>query len=291
MWEVRTHRSAILCSRPMASAPAANLDVFDSADVVEHYAGLQFLTACEQRMFETYLRPGGAILDLGVGGGRTTPFLSAIASQYIGADYSEKMVCACRKKFPNLQFEVADAADLSRFADRSFDAVVFSFNGSDYIAPEENRHRFLQECHRVLKPGGTFVFSSHNPRSIFVDLVWDRERVRRMAHRAAGNTGLLLYPVLALLTGARVGLACLHWLGTSVPRIARRLTTKMFWRGKGYWMDPTHGGLLTYCAAPDRVTEELATFGFKLLQYLPEDFPTKARPYVTRWFYYAFAKQ
>ena len=40
--------------------------------------------------------------------------------------------------FPGLQFEAADAADLSLFADASFDAVVFSFNGIDYLAPNEN---------------------------------------------------------------------------------------------------------------------------------------------------------
>jgi SAM-dependent methyltransferase len=145
------------------------------------------LTACEQLLFDTYLRPGMAILDLGVGGGRTTPYLSAIASRYVGVDYSEEMIRACRSKFPHLRFNVADASDLSQFADASFDSVVFSFNGLDCLAPHEKRENCLRECHRVLKAGGVYIFSSHNPRSLFLDWQWDRDRLRRLANKVAGG--------------------------------------------------------------------------------------------------------
>ena len=39
-----------------------------------------------------------AILDLGVGGGRTTPHLSSIAARYVGADYAAEMVARCQDK-------------------------------------------------------------------------------------------------------------------------------------------------------------------------------------------------
>ena len=274
----------------MASAPATNLDVYSAPEVVKFYAELNSVNACEQKMFQTHLKRGTAILDLGVGGGRTTPYLSSVASHYVGADYSEEMVRVCRKKFPQLRFEVADAADLSRFADQSFDAAVFSYNGSDYIAPEEKRSRFLRECHRVLKSGGVFIFSSHNPRAIFAGLVWDRERLRSIAGRLTRRAPFLFPPALALLTSVRVGFAFLQSLRASLPRVLRRVPTEMFWRGNGYWMDPTHGGLLTYCSVPGRTMSELASSGFRLLECLPEDYPTKSRLYTTRWFYYAAVK-
>ena len=71
---------------------AANLQVYRDPEVVSHYASLDYLTACERLLFDTYLKPGMAILDIGVGGGRTTPYLSQKASRYVGVDYSEEMV-------------------------------------------------------------------------------------------------------------------------------------------------------------------------------------------------------
>ena len=131
-----------------------NLDVYNRPDVAAHYGALDYLDDCERRLFEDYLKLGMAILDLGVGGGRTTPCLSMIASRYVGVDYAEEMIGVCRSKFPQLEFAVGDASDLSRFADASFDAVIFTFNGLDCLAPDLKRQQCLRECHRVLKNDG-----------------------------------------------------------------------------------------------------------------------------------------
>src|SRR5271156_5460549 len=144
-----------------------NIPIYNAPAVAGYYAELNYLTPCERLLFETYLRPGMAILDLGVGGGRTTAYLSSIAGRYVGVDYASEMVAACRNKFPQLEFETENASDLSRFATSSFDAVVMAFNGIDYVIPDEIRFRALREIHRVLKPEGTLIFSSHNPRAIW----------------------------------------------------------------------------------------------------------------------------
>src|SRR5580704_19256322 len=111
--------------------PDPNIYTYNSPEIASYYAALNYLTACERLLFDKYLRPGMDILDLGVGGGRLTPHLSSIAGRYVGADYGVEMVAACRKKFPQLEFEVANAADLSSFASSSFDAVVMAFNAFD----------------------------------------------------------------------------------------------------------------------------------------------------------------
>jgi ubiquinone/menaquinone biosynthesis C-methylase UbiE len=272
------------------SQPSANLGTYRAEEVVAYYARSSDLGGCERSLFDTYLKPGMAILDLGVGGGRTTPYLSEVASYYVGLDYSEEMIEVCRTKFPHLQFVVADASDLSRFLDGSFDAVVFSFNGLGHLAPDEKRLQCLRECRRVLKPGGIFIFSVHNPRALFIDWRWDRERLRRLAKRFSGRATLLFYPALAILTCARVGLALLRTLTKAIPRAYRRLPTKTFWHGEGYLLIPTHGGLLMHFALPHRVIAELANLNFEFLRELPEGYPDKGRRFGTRWFYYAFAK-
>jgi SAM-dependent methyltransferase len=56
---------------------------------------------------------------------------------------------------------IADARDLSRFEAGRFKLVVFSWSGIDGLAPID-RETVLREVHRVLSPGGVFLFSAHN---------------------------------------------------------------------------------------------------------------------------------
>lgn len=101
------------------------------------------------------------ILDIGVGAGRTTSLLRNISQNYIGIDYTPQMVEACRATHPDTQILLMDARDLSAFEKGQFSLAMFSFNGIDAVHATD-RKKVLSEVHRVLKPGGLFVFSAHN---------------------------------------------------------------------------------------------------------------------------------
>jgi ubiquinone/menaquinone biosynthesis C-methylase UbiE len=266
-----------------------NLQVYNRADVTAHYAALDYLTPCEELLFGRYIKQGAVVLDLGVGGGRTTPYLSRRASRYIGVDYASEMVNTCRRKYPGLEFLEAEASDLSALEGCSFDAVVCAFNGLDYVM-DEARGRCFKECRRVLKPDGVLLFSSHNARSIFVRPVWNRERVRTAAE-AVGKlynfTGTVAFCVLNLAAGAR---AFLRAAWGSARRILARFPSRAFWRGEGYLLDSTHGGLLTHCWVPARVVAELQEQQFRLLKVLGDDYPHPSQEYVTDWYYYVFSR-
>ncbi len=101
------------------------------------------------------------ILDIGVGAGRTTGILRPVSSDYIGIDYTQEMVQACRAAHPGARIEHMDARDLSAFESGRFALVVFSYNGIDAV-DLAGRRQVLREVHRVLQPGGLFLFSAHN---------------------------------------------------------------------------------------------------------------------------------
>jgi SAM-dependent methyltransferase len=267
-----------------------NIRTYNSPEVAGYYAALDYLTPCEQLLFDEYLKPGMDILDLGVGGGRLTAHLSSIAGRYVGADYAAEMVAACHKKFPQLEFEVANAADLSGFASSSFDAVVMAFNALDYVLPDEARLRALREIRRVLKPEGIFIFSSHNPRVIVARISWNRQRVQKLATKIGGHKPILVGLSFLALTAARVIVAVVNSLVRSIALAARRLPARIFWKGEGYWMDSAHGGLQTHYATPRKVTEELGRFGFQLLRVLGDDYPRESSQWMTGWYYYVFNK-
>ena len=269
---------------------AVNLKTYRVPEVASHYAALNYLTPCEQLLFQSHIQPGMSILDLGVGGGRTTSYLSKVASRYVGVDYSEAMIGACRRKFPGLDFLLADASNLSAFEDASFDAIVFSFNGLDSVVPDEKRSRCLRECWRVLRPAGVLIFSSHNPRSVLVRADWDRGRLRAFAGRFISPQNVFFSQVIGALTAAKATHAFFSAATRCTLKMIRRLPSPAFWRGEGNLYDSSHGGLSIHCSIPDRVVAELAEFEFQLVRWMGDDYPRVSRAFLTDWYYYVFSK-
>jgi ubiquinone/menaquinone biosynthesis C-methylase UbiE len=156
---------------------SVNKLTFARADVLEYFQDLDALFEPEKAIFEKLspLIRDKKILDLGIGGGRTTKYLLQISSDYTGLDYVAEFAEETSRKFPGAKILCGDACDLKEFEDEKFDFVIFSFNGLDCIAPED-RLKALREIHRVLKKEGFFMFSSHNrDYQYFKKLPWRRK--------------------------------------------------------------------------------------------------------------------
>lgn len=96
-------------------------------------------------------RPGEDILDLGCGTGHLTARIAESGAKVTGVDRSAEMAAAARLAYPNLKFEIADAANLT-FREE-FDAA-FSNATLHWIHEPE---LVLQGVWRALRPGGRFV--------------------------------------------------------------------------------------------------------------------------------------
>ncbi|HBE82355.1 MAG TPA: class I SAM-dependent methyltransferase [Blastocatellia bacterium] len=140
-----------------------NRKTYANAKVLDYYDGLSELFPAEKVLFEQLSSKleGAKILDIGVGGGRTTQYLLPRAAEYTGLDYVPEFIERVKKKYQIGNFIAGDARDLKEFEDESFDFALFSYNGIDAVL-HEDRLKILNEINRVLKKGGRIMLSSHN---------------------------------------------------------------------------------------------------------------------------------
>jgi SAM-dependent methyltransferase len=100
------------------------------------------------------------VLELACGTGRVTRHLRKALPEHaklVGTDLHADMIRIASEQLPNedITWEVADAQQLS-FADGTFDLVVCQFG----LMFMPDRTKALSEIHRVLRPGGKFLFNT-----------------------------------------------------------------------------------------------------------------------------------
>ena len=116
--------------------------------------------------------PGAAVMDLGCGTGKWGLKLLKAGYPTTFTDLSEKMLEEVRKKLeewrekPDLAskaakatVEAADAVNLRAFPENHFELVTAM---GDVVSICSNAGACLGEVHRLLKPGGVFVFTVDN---------------------------------------------------------------------------------------------------------------------------------
>ncbi|HMB25199.1 MAG TPA: class I SAM-dependent methyltransferase [Anaerolineales bacterium] len=125
---------------------------------------------------------GAEVLCLASGGGQQGPVLAAVGAHVTVLDNSpaqlkQDQLVAERESLP-LRAVEGDAADLSAFADASFDLV---FNPVSTVFMPDVR-AVWRECARVLRPGGILMAGFMNPVHYIFDLYKADEGILEVSH-------------------------------------------------------------------------------------------------------------
>lgn len=115
----------------------------------------------EREAIDRYFTPGSTVLDVGCGAGRVSAILNDEGFDVTGIDVSEPLVDKARSLCPEVDFQVGSITDPD-FAPETFDYIVFSWFGIDYLSPKAERIRAFREMYRLLNPAGMLLFSTHN---------------------------------------------------------------------------------------------------------------------------------
>ena len=109
-----------------------NKKTYSRSNIARYYKQLSMLQPAEKTILELFQDrlPNMKMLDIGIGGGRTTQHFGTVTAEYTGIDYSTEMIAACQQKFANspqpmslkpMSLKVVDARDMSQFGDNYFD--------------------------------------------------------------------------------------------------------------------------------------------------------------------------
>lgn len=111
------------------------------------------------RVFWLKAQPKGQLLEVGFGNGATLARLKSVGWNVTGVEFDPVSVELAKSR--NLDARLGSLEECN-FSDGAFDAVV----ASHLIEHLPDPRTYLQECARILRPGGKLVLTTPNVRSL-----------------------------------------------------------------------------------------------------------------------------
>ncbi|MEG3934355.1 class I SAM-dependent methyltransferase [Microcoleus sp. T3_B1] len=137
-----------------------NKEVYSTVEF-ELWADKKSLTEDEKYLIVKYLKKNEKTVEAGTAAGRILWEMKDLGFQKLyGYDYVPEFIEEAKQRDRNqmISFEVQDATDLT-YANSGFEQIIYLQQIVCFIEEEEKRLKALTEAYRILKNGGTAVFS------------------------------------------------------------------------------------------------------------------------------------
>lgn len=119
---------------------------------------------------------GKTVLCIGCGSGEECEhLLKSGAKKVVGIDTSKELIAIAKTSYPDIEFRVEDMRKM-KFPQASVD-FVYSSLAMHYLADWRST---LKKIYRLLKPRGTFLFSTHHPASWSAEIIQARHNKAKL---------------------------------------------------------------------------------------------------------------
>ena len=148
----------------MAVRRGNDLEIYDDcnpwwSDADPMLKPLRRLAPARTRFLMRMIKPHGAVLDIGCGGGYMVDALSHHTTKLVGIDLAQQALLAADQRARSEKYHCLlsrASADALPFPNHSFDGIVCT----DVLVHVPNPEDVVAEISRLLKPGGWLHFSS-----------------------------------------------------------------------------------------------------------------------------------
>jgi len=137
-----------------------NKEVYRTVEF-ETWADKKGLNQDEKYLIVKYLNKNGKTVEAGTAGGRILREMKDLGFQYLyGYDYVPEFIEQAKQRdaSQSISFEVQDATDLT-YENSGFEQIIYLQQIVSFIEEEEKRLKAFREASRILKNGGTVLFS------------------------------------------------------------------------------------------------------------------------------------
>jgi len=130
--------------------------------IAEHFSQKRQFIWSGLQPFLNLVKPGNKVLDIGCGNGRLYGALKGKKVDYLGIDFSEKLLAIAEKQYPQAKFKLADISKKKSWQSLENFDVCLCIAVLHHFPNHQKQLKIIQAIRQTLKPKGILILSVWN---------------------------------------------------------------------------------------------------------------------------------